>query len=132
MSEMTPEERLAKIQEHQAAIQSELTPAERLAKIQEHRDAITQLTNECRHVFKPLTQKELADKWMSVSAVCLGCGGYFGWRCKKSPDGACHYFSEDGKIELVDGTTVPVAEGHAPDYETDDVCLFCGMPDERK
>ena len=111
---------------------SEMTPEDRLAKIQEHRDEITKLTDECRHVFKPLTEKQLGDKWMSVSSVCLGCGQHFGWRCKKSPDGVCHYFSEDGKIELIDGTNVPVSEGHDDQYETDDTCLFCGMPDERK
>jgi len=130
---MTPEDRLSQIQTHQAAIkESQILPAERLAKIQAHRDEITKLTDECPHTFRPLTEKELTDKWMSVSSGCLGCGQYFGWRCKKSPDGVCHYFSEDGKIELIDGTTVPVAESHDPDYETDDGCLFCGMPDERK
>lgn len=69
---------------------------------------------------------------MSVSANCQGCHQYFGWRCKKSPDGVCHYYSEDGKIELIDNTQVPTPEDHDPDYETDDCCIFCGMPDERK
>lgn len=109
-----------------------MTPEERLKAIQIHRDEITRLTKECPHTFRPLTEKELADKWMSVGSTCLGCGRHFGWRCKNSPDGVCHHFSEDSKIELVDGTTVPVPEGHDAQYETDDCCLFCEMPDERK
>lgn len=115
-----------------------MTPAERKQKIEFHLSEINRLRKECQHSFKPLTSKQLSDEWMSVGAFCIGgCDKSFGWRCKKSPDGVCHYFSEDGKVELIDGTTVTVpadVDGHVndPNYETEDSCLFCGHPEERK
>jgi hypothetical protein len=65
------------------------------------------------HVFRPLTKKELADKWMSEDAICLVCGLNFGWRCKVSPTGHCTYEKED-------------------EYGNDPCCDHCGLPDERK
>lgn len=115
-----------------------MTPAERKDKIKFHLSEVYRLRNECQHAFIPLTKKQLDDEWMSVGASCVGgCEQSFGWRCKNSPDGVCHYFSKDGKVQLIDGTTIPVpadVDGciHNPDYETEDVCLFCGHPDERK
>lgn len=97
-----------------------------------------QVTAECKHEFKPLTDKQLADKWMSVSATCIHCKNDFGWRCIKSPDGACHYYTTDDepyRIELIDGTLVePPAEYGMEEKcdETADHCIYCGMPDERK
>lgn len=109
-----------------------MTPAERLAKIKELRDEASRLADECPHEFRPLAPKELAVEWMSVGSYCQGCGQSFGWRCKESPDGVCHYFSEDGMVELINGNKVSVPANHDADYETDDCCIFCGMPDERK
>lgn len=102
------------------------------AEIRRHSEAIGDLIAECTHHLKPLTEKELADEWMSVGAVCVDCRHDFGWRCKVSPDGVCHYFSEEGQVELIDGRKVPIPEDHDPNYETDDGCIFCGHPDERK
>ena len=87
--------------------------------------------------FKPLTKKELADEWMSVSAVCTQCNKYYGWRCKKSPDGVCHYFTQPkGKsVPLIDGTYDNKkfkTKNYNQEYETEDLCLYCGHPDERK
>lgn len=93
---------------------------------------LANLKEQCTHEMRPLTKKELDDKWMSVDALCVVCGKSFGWRCKVSPDGVCHYFSEDGKVELIDGTFVDIPIDHDPEYETDDGCIFCGHPDERK
>ena len=94
--------------------------------------ALSTFNGKCPHEFRELTNKEIKDKWMSEGAQCLICEGGFGWRCKKSPDSVCHYSSQDGKVELLDGTKVDVPEGHDPKYESDDGCIFCGMPDERK
>jgi hypothetical protein len=88
-----------------------MTNEERLAAIEQHRDAIRKLIEECPHNFSPLTPKQLADKWMSVSADCLACNRDFGWRCQKSPDGVCHYIMENGKIPLIDGRNVDPPEG---------------------
>jgi hypothetical protein len=94
-------------------------------------------------------------------AVCADCDKGFGWFCPQSPDHACHYFSEKGENvngrpavrlhtgELVavpdkfyegwtshDGVTVSsktepyTFEDQA--HETDDCCLFCNDPEERK
>jgi hypothetical protein len=68
------------------------------------------------------------------SLRCDVCGRGFGWRCPESPDGVCHYYTEeDGKIHLIDGRKVDVPDkDHDPQYETDDSCLFCREPSERK
>jgi len=93
---------------------------------------IRALSDNCNHEFRELTPSELNDKWMSIGARCLVCGTHFGWRCKKSSDGVCHYSSSEGKVELIDGTFINVPEGHELDNESDDRCIFCGLPDERK
>ena len=60
-----------------------------------------------------------------------------------SPDGICIYDSQEGEGEyegrrvvrlLIDGEWVihPLHEPYIGDYETDDSCIFCGHPSERK
>jgi len=88
--------------------------------------------NSCTHELRELTQWELKDKWMSEGAHCLICGTLWGWRCKHSPDSVCHYSSHEGKVKMIDGTRVDVPNGHNPEYENEDECIFCGMPEERK
>lgn len=87
---------------------------------------------DCDHAFRPLTNSDLADEWMSVGAHCSICGHSYGWRCKESPDGVCHYPPEEGEpIDLLDGTALTMTEKQIDEayYES---CVFCGMPDERK
>ena len=87
----------------------------------------------------------------SSGAVCAICGIGFGWWCPDSPDHACHYFTvgspraswcddylpdddtaeNQGKVKLLTGEFVTSPE-HDPKYETDDRCLWCGQPNERK
>ena len=59
-----------------------------------------------------------------------------GWWCDKSPDNSCYYYSDekDGSriVELCNGTEVALPKELDPEYETDDCCLFCGEPEERK
>lgn len=99
---------------------------------------IRELIKDCHHEFRPLKESELNDKWMSVGARCVICREHFGWRCKKSPDGVCHYFSDKKgehhgyEVSLITGITHILPRDHNPEYETPDTCLFCGMPDERK
>lgn len=83
--------------------------------------------NDCRHSFEPLTEEELADPWMSVGAFCRECGQDFGWRCKESPDGVCHYDVYDGKVVGVNGE-----EYDPPENKYGGDCIYCGHPDERK
>lgn len=64
------------------------------------------------HYFRPLTEEEKEDKWMSVSAVCEICGERFGWRCLKR-----------------DGTKTPYCDYVGNGGED---CKHCGMPSERK
>lgn len=85
-------------------------------------DIFTQLEKSCKHNIK--------QKWSS--ATCDICDKYFGWYCPDSPDHACHYYSNEGKVELLDGTLMNVPEDHDPSYETDDDCMFCHQPEERK
>jgi len=100
--------------------------------ISEKEEDLHLIIKNCPHEFRELTPKQIKNEWMSESATCLICGTDFGWRCNKSPDHVCHYFSVDGQIELFDGTKVNVPEDHDSSYENDDECIFCGMPDERK
>lgn len=116
---MTLEERKQQIEAHKAAVK-------------QHRDAIQELTEQCPHDFQPLTEKQLADKWMSVGAVCTVCKEDFGWRCKESPDGVCHYYTDDGKVTLIDGRVVDPPADHDCKSESSDWCVFCGHPEERK
>lgn len=74
-------------------------------------------------------------------AVCEDCNTSFGWWCSDSPDHRCHYFTHEVEaylikaraVELVDGTEHILHEYDGDtEYETDDDCVFCHMPDERK
>lgn len=95
-------------------------------------EAFYELRRSCICEFEPFTQEQLDDEWMSESAKCLTCGNYHGWRCKKSPDGVCHYFSKDGKVALLGNRECDIPPEHDDKYETDDCCIFCDMPEERK
>lgn len=85
------------------------------------------LRKECSHLI------EEVDGWAS----CVICSLGFGWYCPDSPDHVCHYFTEKntlvaGKVALIPaGFALPTQEID-PEYETEDKCLFCGNPDERK
>ncbi len=96
------------------------THAQRLARIKELRKELRGLEKECEHK---------VDK----DGKCLGCGQGFGWPCPDSLDGVCHYYTEDGMIHLIDGREVP-SPTKVKDrrYESDDQCVFCGEPSERK
>lgn len=118
----------------QKALKVKIEKAE--AKVAEAENVLRRLAHSCKHYFRPLTQAEQADKWMSEGAKCEICGANFGWRCKRSPDSICHYHSDEANgnrvVTLLDGTEVPLPVDHDPKYETCDQCLFCGHPEERK
>ena len=66
---------------------------------------------------------------------CAVCGEVFGHRCGHSPDSRCHYYTAEGSDRLVlmnDGTTAKLRRAVPERDQTDDTCLFCGEPDERK
>lgn len=116
---MTPEEIKKQMDFHRKELQKQVS-------------AINKLRTMCPHTFDPLTKAELDDKWMSVGAWCLGCESDFGWRCKESPDGVCHYDTCDGKVHLINDSICDPPEGHDKRRETLDSCIFCGHPEERK
>lgn len=93
---------------------------------------VWRLVKLCPHRLRPLTNSEWGDEWMSKTAVCEICGRHWEWRCKVSPDGVCHYHSHDGMVELIDGSKCKVPKGHINADETDDSCIYCQMPEERK
>jgi len=80
------------------------------------------LREKCRH--------EIVQ--MHDSAECSICKKSFGWYCPDSPDSVCHYYSEAGRVELIDSTHIPVPAEHDANHESDDWCIFCGAPEERK
>jgi len=68
---------------------------------------------------------------------CLDCELFSGgWWCPKSPDNWCHYYSEEenGKrvVFLAKGEKFFLPEKHIHQNESEDSCIFCGLPDGRK
>jgi len=72
-------------------------------------------------------------------AECKDCGKSFGWFCPESPDKECHYYTDsydeglgvmlrNGEIILAKDLPSTWEENH----ESDDWCIFCGLPEERK
>lgn len=96
------------------------------------RSEIRELENEIRRVNHEIYKIKLQHKHRIVkdlmTAVCEICGERFKWWCPESPDHICYYFSTDGEVELIDGTTVKKSSPN----ENLDECLFCGKPEERK
>ena len=85
------------------------------------RARLAELERSCTHSFN-----KGAD-----AARCTICGADFGWQCADSPDGVCHYDTDQGKVRLIDGTVVDMPANHDPEFETEDSCIFCGDPSER-
>lgn len=112
-------ESLKRIQKHQE-------------QINHHQQEINAIKRNCSHSFDGLTEKQKADEHMCLKAICWGCGSCFGWRCKESPDQVCHYYSRNGRVELIYNDSVPVPEGYDPCNECYEICIFCGEPRERK
>ena len=94
--------------------------------------ALFELQDACQCEFRELTADELDDEWMSVGARCLKCGQGRGWRCKESPDSVCHYRSRNRCIKLLGGALYALPDDYDDSNESDDWCVFCGLPDERK
>lgn len=97
---------------------------------------LDELLSNCPHWFRELTEKELADEWGSVVALCEICHQEFGWRCKESPDSICHYFTTTDRdgircIKLLDGTldhNFSRSDGNWEwnvNCESNDECLYC-------
>jgi hypothetical protein len=120
----------------------ELTPDQ-----QAYKDGITILVHEravvelrlsdarkrCPHVVSRDGTQDYDPEDDGGVATCAICGREFGWWCPDSPDNVCHYFTvgTQGKVKLLAGEFVTSPE-HDPEYETDDRCLWCGQPNERK
>lgn len=87
----------------------------------------------CTHPAEKVGEKKNSD-----CAHCTECDKTLGWFCPESPDKQCHYYtSKDDKgyyVELRSGERHYFNNYKKSDQddETDDSCLFCGEPDERK
>jgi hypothetical protein len=139
--------------------QSHILPAEDLRtqienakkEIKEAEDNLKYLRRQCKdHKFVELNEKDIEAlrtkpwkvSYKKSSAVCSICDEDFGWRCPDSPDGACHYYTGEGKdgdnrrvVILSNKTYYYMDESYSLEDsydETDDCCLFCGFPEERK
>jgi len=101
-----------------------------MAHVQDYQDRIIRarkdleaLLRDCPHNIDPAT----------ISARCTMCGEDFGWHCPQSPDQVCHYYTDrDGQVRLLDGSKVEPPSGHDAECETEDDCIYCGQPEERK
>lgn len=90
------------------------------------RRAVEELETAVLHVIVPEGHGDCR------TARCTHCNEDFGWFCPDSPDNRCHYFTDDaGQVTLVNGQKEWPAP-HDRRYETEDRCLFCGNPQERK
>lgn len=102
------------------------------------------LKENCKHELRMLTEGELADDFMSVSANCMKCGKSVGsWRCKESPDSVCHTIDDvvilpnvPIAVQLIDGSLTYPSSLNVGKFNPDDhnveACVFCGEPGERK
>jgi|688.fasta_scaffold438176_2 hypothetical protein len=100
------------------------------SRISEKREQIRKLENELSHLIQSCTHECLNS--YAGESYCVICRRGFGWLCKESPDKVCHYYSNDKMVELINGKLVPIPSDHDPKYETDDACIYCGEPEERK
>jgi hypothetical protein len=105
-----------------------------------------QLLNTCPHkIMCGACQSVTGDEACSADhfgfghgeAVCIFCKQNFGWYCHKSPDRTCYYYSDERKgktVTLKSGQKIDLPAEHEAQarWESDDFCLFCGGPDERK
>lgn len=91
-------------------------------KLDEQKQAYYALKNECIHLIVKFHD----------SAVCKICNIDFGWYCPDSPDNTCYYYTDNGKIELRNGEKVDLPVNHSIGNESDDWCIYCGNPNERK
>ena len=104
-----------------------MTNQERKERIAEIKDELSKLELECTH--------EITND--NDNARCTICDHEYGWYCPSSPDYSCYYFSsrrkEQNVIDMLDGSEfIIVNPDHNPDLESEDQCLFCGLPQERK
>lgn len=107
--------------------------------IREHEEAIRELKRNCHHVIPEQEPDEYGGYW---GAECAGCGERFGWYCPSSPDHACHYYTEEDEddprphVLSINGEKIYLTEkqiAQVEDWgESDDYCIFCGHPEERK
>ena len=68
---------------------------------------------------------------------CIICKSHMSWYCPDSPDHQCHYFSEiddEGRpfVESIHGEKILLIGYDPQQNESDDWCIFCGNPEERK
>ena len=90
---------------------------------------------EIQRLFKDFCSHTMVKK-KGEGAYCTDCETGLGWYCNQSPDNLCHYYSfeKDGKnhVELSNGHNHELDSSYDNEYETEDDCIFCHEPEERK
>lgn len=95
---------------------------------------------ECEHQSMVVTSKmreelrnDTPESWDYDECHCVKCGETLGHTCPNSPDNVCHYYTDsNGMVMLVDKTRINPPDDHDVKNETDDECIYCGAPEERK
>lgn len=108
------------------------------------------LLKNCKHSIAYSVDHSYPEFGPDGNCWCNICNEHFGHYCPESPDHGCHYYTEDDglHVKLFTGEIVrkPIdphdptnwagqmitVDDNCKQWETDDVCLFCGAPDERK
>ncbi len=108
-------------------------------KLTEIQQKIWKIERNCKHNIEQVGANPKFN--CEGFAECQDCNSHFGWWCPNSPDHICHYFTHEVEaflikaraVELVDGAEHIIHDYQGdPEYETDDVCVFCHEHEERK
>lgn len=101
---------------------------------------------------KEITEKDIKDLFISEvltilcphlnlvkskgNSACKMCRSLFSWWCPLSLDNLCHYETDKKfDVTLKNGAKFNISPNYtqaAQEYETEDVCLFCGDPEDRQ
>lgn len=102
-----------------------------------------------KRALKGICWHDIEERGDYGGARCIHCGNYeefpdgkgrpWGWYCPDSPDHQCSYHAErdeNGKyfVWTINGEKVFLPKYTVEDakHESDDWCIFCGQPEERK
>lgn len=77
------------------------------------------------------------SRWGHSGSYCTVCKQHFSWYCPASPDHACHYYSGPAagggrQVALFNEVMYELPAEYDGRWETEDDCIFCHQPEERK
>lgn len=111
----------------------------KLEEIKDYESQIEVLKNKIKVL------RDSCDHKLNFNSTCTLCSkDFYGWYCKHSPDNLCHYYAhsskdDDKKYVYLYGNSSNksfLSEEIMVNIEkwgySEDWCIFCGEPEERK